>query len=134
MPDSGLADALTQWATAIKEDAAQNLYDRIEPPADSGRLADSGKVDQSGPLSATISFDAESATGEPYASFTDQGTPAHEIVGSPLLSFYWPRLGKVVVLRRVQHPGTVGTGWFSNVVTDDAWAGELEQAAASRDL
>lgn len=130
--DSGLTTLVEQWAIAIVEDAAQNLADTLVPPVDTGRLADSKKVESSGPLSAVIAFDAETDAGEGYGSFSDQGTPPHLIVGNPLLAFEWH--GQLVIVHSVQHPGNVGTGWFSDNVTDDTWAAQLEAAAGSREL
>lgn len=33
-------------------------------------------------------------------------TQPHPIVGNPLLVFYWPKVGRVVAFRRVNHPGS----------------------------
>lgn len=42
----------------------------------------------------------------PYAMYHHEGTPPHIIQGNPLLSFYWPKVGKRVAFRFVHHPGT----------------------------
>lgn len=55
---------------------------------------------------------------EPYSSFMDQGTQEHDIFGNPLLAFYWQQVGKVVIVRSVHHPGTVGSGFFEDTIND----------------
>lgn len=45
------------------------------------------------------------ATDE-IALWHHEGTRPHVINGNPFLVFYWPKVGKVVYLRRVNHPGT----------------------------
>lgn len=45
-------------------------------------------------------------TDAKYALYHHEGTPAHDIVGNPLLVFYWERVGAVVAFRKVHHPGT----------------------------
>lgn len=68
-----------------------------------------------------------------HASYLDEGTGPHLIEGNPLLSFMWQ--GRRVIVHSVQHPGsTMHVGWFSNTVTDDAWASELETAMDAETL
>jgi hypothetical protein len=53
-----------------------------------------------------IGFDAGS--NAPYALFVDQGTRPHVITPRKpggLLVFYWPKVGHMVFLRSVKHPG-----------------------------
>jgi hypothetical protein len=51
-----------------------------------------------------------------YASFTNDGTPPHIIRGSPILSFFWPKLARRVFYRYVHHPGTRRTGWYDDTI------------------
>jgi hypothetical protein len=44
--------------------------------------------------------------GVSYAVYHHEGTRPHRIQGNPLLVFYWPKVGRVVYLRHVDHPGT----------------------------
>lgn len=55
---------------------------------------------------AEIVADARSTTKgrARYASFVDQGTKAHLIVGNPFLTFMWK--GALMHVRYVNHPGT----------------------------
>lgn len=47
-------------------------------------------------------------SSHPIARIHHEGTRPHEIVpkNGRFLVFYWPKVGRVVFLRRVQHPGT----------------------------
>jgi len=44
----------------------------------------------------------------PLGTFIQKGTRAHVItaVNAPMLRFYWPKVGKVVYFKSVNHPGT----------------------------
>lgn len=43
----------------------------------------------------------------PYTRWVDQGTKPHKIVAknAPYLTFYWPKVGRVVHFKSVNHPG-----------------------------
>lgn len=58
------------------------------------------------------SFSVQVGTSDPVGLWVHEGTPAHLIQGNPLLVFYWPKAGKVVALRRVNHPGTRPHRWL----------------------
>lgn len=47
-------------------------------------------------------------TNVPYAFWVSQGTEPHIIRANkaPMLVFYWPKVGRVVAFKQVQHPGT----------------------------
>lgn len=53
-----------------------------------------------------------------YSSFMDAGTAPHRIDGNPLLSFHWEKIGRNVVFRFVNHPGTVGSNFFDLTLED----------------
>lgn len=73
-----------------------------------------------------------------YASFTNDGTPSHFIVGvrSPkrVLRFDWPKQGLYPAFIRgvggfpavVNHPGTARTGWWDSTVA--RWQDMLQAA------
>jgi hypothetical protein len=50
----------------------------------------------------------EMLSPHPLSRFIQQGTRPHTIVPrrARMLRFYWPRVGRVVFARRVNHPGT----------------------------
>ena len=81
---------------------------------DSGTLANSMEWrDQDGVLTAG-SLDPRG----PIARFVARGTKWHSIdpVNGEFLTFFWPKVGHVVRLRHVDHPGTV-----ANPFHIDAW-------------
>lgn len=55
--------------------------------------------------SKNIGFDAGSDVD--YTLFVDQGTKPHKIhaKNAPYLVFYWPKVGRVVHFKSVNHPG-----------------------------
>jgi hypothetical protein len=56
-----------------------------------------------------------------YAEFVDEGTHPHTIVPKRrggVLVFYWPRVGRVVYLKRVSHPGNPPFQQFSGPVSE----------------
>ena len=47
-----------------------------------------------------------------YAYFVHQGTKRHIIPGNPLLAFNWKKIGRFMILRSVNHPGTKPQPWL----------------------
>jgi hypothetical protein len=118
---SGLVVAITAAAPSICDAAALSRAETIAAtaPRDTGALADSWEVATQGGNDGAIStlkFTAD------YASYLDEGTGPHEIVGNPLLAFDWG--GTTVIVHSVQHPGsTKNVDWFSGPALDEsAWA------------
>lgn len=86
-----------------------------------------------------------------YAEYTDRDTAPHRIDGP--LSFFWKEVGAWVIVPRrplpggpafwtsdgtliigkgyIDHPGTTGTYWWSDIVSEDYWADTLILAAES---
>lgn len=95
-------------------------------PIDTGVLRES--------FQATVGSAGTIVTGtitntQEYSSFTDTGTAPHEITGNPYLAF---SVGGVdVVVTSVQHPGTAGTNWWTDNMTDEQWAFLLQEALDS---
>jgi hypothetical protein len=56
-------------------------------------------------IGVTVSFVADPGPNL-LPDWLEHGTRAHPIVGKPFLAFHWEKLGKHVVFRSVQHPGT----------------------------
>jgi len=46
--------------------------------------------------------------GADYSAVVEYGSPAHPIDGNPFLIFYWDKVGKMVAMPHVEHPGTTG--------------------------
>lgn len=62
----------------------------------------------------------EQATA-PHAKFVHDGTGPHEIRArnARALRFYWPKAGRVVYFKRVQHPGYKGNPYLRDAITDE---------------
>lgn len=125
-----LLSDVNAWAQEVFEDAvldmALELDGRVpvaqETRLDSGpSLRDSQQVNVAQGR-ATIRYPKD------YASYTDEGTPPHPIVGNPLLAFHVD--GDLVIVHSVNHPGTPRTGWWSDLMTDQEYRDALVRAAA----
>jgi hypothetical protein len=56
-----------------------------------------------------------------WAKYVDEGTNPHVITPrSPggVLVFYWPKVGRVVYTKRVNHPGNIAFRWFSQPISE----------------
>lgn len=145
---SFLAD-VQDWAERVHERAVEEHaaeLDRVAPER-TGEMRRGQEIRHLAPLRSEITYPAE------YASFTDEGTEPHFIPANPALSFEVDgmrviivnnpgRYGQafevdggaalVVFKAGVNHPGTRGTRWWSDLMTDEQWATSLE--AAARDV
>lgn len=95
-----------------------------------GQLRDSIAVNVRYDQAGIFTFHAECPV--PYAIFTDKGAGPHPIVGvnSPhrVLRFDFPRAGLTpAFFRRISHPGSSGTHWFSDTIQQ--WPDILRGAA-----
>jgi len=135
---SGLRDAVERWAEEVHRRAVDDLLDEVDAavPRGSGdragggqRLADTREVRDASSGSRAVASVAYTAE---HASFTDEGTDPHPILGDPLLAFEWN--GRLVIVRSVRHPGTEGTAWWSSRVDDQGWERALSGAAEGVDL
>lgn len=127
---TGLRDGVVEWSRQVHDQAieefSRTLYDAA--PVDTGELRASleqeGGVDTGAEIIGAVGFTAE------HASWQDEGTDPHEIVGNPLLAFEID--GHVVIVHSVQHPGShKNDGWWSNNATDEGWGAACEAAAAN---
>jgi hypothetical protein len=46
--------------------------------------------------------------GADYSAVVEYGSKPHPIDGNPFLIFYWDKVGKIVAMPHVEHPGTTG--------------------------
>ena len=118
---SDLRREVDRYAGRIVRATASQLGDDLDQVVPSGRsdylgrprrgprLRDSRRINVSG-KKATIRYTAN------HASFTDEGTAPHRIFGNPLLVFYWPKVGKIMYLPRVNHPGTAPQRWWTRTM------------------
>lgn len=133
---SDLVAAVREWAERVHAAAVEEIAAELDvrvprgPHGDTDRgepaLADSVEVLRVDDLTTQIAYTAE------HASYTDEGTSPHEIRGNPLLAFEWQ--GQLVIVHSVQHPGTEGTRWWSDVMTDERWSEALQNAADTTTL
>jgi hypothetical protein len=119
---------LSEWGAEVLDQAVDELVHQLDQavPHDTGELANSltVRVQDSPPT-----FGVEVSYSAPQAEWTEHGTSPHPIEGNPLLVFYWERVGRVVFLRHVDHPGSdKHKGWFSTVTSVENWQAILEQA------
>lgn len=133
---SDLRESIEQWAQDVHRQAVDEILAELDanvprgPHGDTDRggpaLADSVEVLEIASMTTQVAYTAE------HATFTDEGTGPHEIRGNPLLAFEWE--GQLVIVHSVQHPGTEGTRWWSDTMTDERWAEALQHAADSTTL
>jgi hypothetical protein len=128
---SGLTVAILDAAPTICEEAAEAMGRDIQasaPVGETGELSreweTSTQPSGNGAVS-TLRFTAE------HASYQDEGTDAHEIVGNPLLAFEWG--GQTVIVHSVQHPGShKNDGFFSDKAGDESlWALQVQAVLSS---
>lgn len=104
------------WARKFITHKGSDLSQRMltaaqqEAPVDTGRLRSSLTVQ---PFKMTGPYKGEGGVGVskrtvPYAGFVMYGTRAHIIRArrARFLRFYWPKVGRVVFFKSVNHPGT----------------------------
>lgn len=131
----GLEDIVRDYGREIGTYAAQQMLENAadDAPVKTGELAASGYgpeiIDVGNRFIYRIGFSAE------QAEWTDQGTAPHTIlpVRAEHLRFFWedgPNGPGVYTLDQVSHPGSEGTGWFSQNTTEEAWALALEDETA----
>lgn len=122
---SALRAELSQWFDEAFDRAGGDWLAELEgvAPYATGELVASGRFDSFGGGPA---YSGEMAFDAPQALWTDEGTKPHQIVGNPLLAFEWQ--GRTMIVHSVNHPGTPATLWWSQRVTNDGWASELDRA------
>lgn len=119
---------VTQWSLEVFAEAVEEILDTLDDACPEGpdrartgpRLKDTREV-RIGPDRVEIAYLAE------HASYTDEGTDPHRIHGNPLLAFDIG--GETVIVHYVDHPGTDGTRWWTDTMTDASWQDALEGAA-----
>lgn len=109
VPDRPAIAAFTSWEGPVgrwTERLAKETVFRIKALANkrSGAMA-AGMHYKKGKWSRGIQFEAGSEV--PYTLYVDQGTKAHKIraKNAPYLVFFWPKVGRVVHFKSVNHPG-----------------------------
>lgn len=109
-----LVRRLIEWGEIVKRGAQRRAPVYQPDPADPFA---SRRERRPGTLRDTIVKRLAEADGlpvmlvgsdDPISVLVHEGTPPHQIAArrSPYLVFYWPKIGKVVVTKSVNHPGT----------------------------
>lgn len=131
---SDLRASLLEWANRGAGQALVNLGQSVRDKAPYG-AGENARIDGAPHLVDTletiVTSEGETWTGEiaftaEHASYVNDGTSPHQIVGNPLLAFQWE--GQTVIVHSVNHPGTTANPFFSDGVTEETWANELDQA------
>jgi hypothetical protein len=112
--DAELA-VFTGWAgpvgKSVERLAKETVFrQRAMAAKKSGAMA-AGMHYTKGHWSRGIQFDAGSAVD--YAAANDQGAKPHVIKAknAPFLVFFWPKVGRVVYFKSVNHPGNKPYNW-----------------------
>jgi hypothetical protein len=127
-----LRAAVLEFTAEVGRRAGERITEDIKAvdvPVMSGRLQREGEFVDLGTSGEVWAGRVEFPTE--YASFSEEGTQPHRIDGNPLLAFYWPKAGRVVVVRHVNHPGTRAQKWFAGGTTDSRWQTACETAAGA---
>lgn len=132
-----LKAAVRTWAARVTEAAGQRTMEQMrqhEAPRKTGELARSAQVR---PFRGSYS---RFVTGVSFhviqAATTDRGARPHVIRPrrpGGMLVFYWPKVGRVVHLRKVNHPGNRPQRWFAAGLRR-WWPRSLRQEARRRPL
>lgn len=130
---SGTRELVRRHAARIAAAAADTIRDDLADRASTGRgFGVSGDTARSVSVRQrssgdVIGYRAEATT--PQATFREEGTRPHTIRArnAPVLRFFWPKVGRVVFFKQVNHPGNRPMPWFGPAVR--RWSQALADAA-----
>lgn len=122
---SALRAALSQLMIDAGDDATVDIFNGLDVPVDTGDTKSSGNIQFLGGGEGEASWLMEFTT--PQAHYTDD--PVDVIRGNPWLVFQLPS-GDWVKVREVT-PSRVHEGWWTDNVTEEAWATALQRAVAA---
>lgn len=91
-------------------------YAKMYAPAKTGRLRRSITVQQARTDIGRYDIGYEVGASAPYSIYVHEGTAPHRIQGSPLLGFYWPKVGRRIALPYVNHPGTTAQPFLTRAL------------------
>lgn len=131
---TGLVDEIRRFGDRAAKDALDRVVQdtiRAAPHA-SGYLETT--IHGEGPEEvAPFVWRAEIVADADYAAFSDAGTQPHVIrARGKVLAFYWPKVGKDVFFRFVNHPGNAAGRWFNGGQDDgEPMRGRWDDATSS---
>lgn len=128
-----LRGALTRWGVSVHDQALDTMPDNMRgyAPIRDGKLRASIQRDRRLPSIAGERIRGRIIAPVVQAKTTDQGSPAHVIRprrAGGLLVFYWPKLGRTVGFRYVNHPGNAPKPWWDRALRA-TWGPALRFAA-----
>lgn len=128
---SSLDLKVREWGRLVMDIALDRFIETkkgLAPIGETGDLHDS--IEARGVDDTGDGYTAEVVVDVEYASYTDEGTEAHDIHGNPFLAFQIDGEDIVVPLVHwVPGPGVAANkGWWSNSI-DDQWSAAIETAA-----
>lgn len=140
-----LREAIREWALIVTDEAVIRLEHQArtgqEVPRKTGELARS--INRKVTRVNGDRMETGLTAGVIQAATTDKGAKAHVIrprkgaymLGAPggKLVFYWPKVGRVIGLPYVNHPGNRGIHWWK-AFHERRWADALRTAARARRL
>lgn len=108
-------DAYRFVRAVLREIRFQARVEASVGPYTTGRLARS--IEANGPfIEPGFRVTGEVGSNLPYAAAAEKGARRHLIFPNPprtRMKFYWRRVGRVVRLARVNHPGMRGKGYLA---------------------
>lgn len=117
--------ALSRWARTVHSTALDDMPERMRPYAPLGKQVPRGRPpgglrksiarDPAGSQLAGSGVRGRIVAPVIQAHTTEHGAPAHVIRprrAGGLLVFYWPKLGRIVGFRFVNHPGNQPKPWW----------------------
>jgi hypothetical protein len=130
-----LEQHLRERARDRMEVASDEVRRQIEhdAPRDTGRLATliaTRTVEDSTSITTKVTTEARTEDGRDYGKWQDEGTGVYIGRGriypkhGPVLKFFWPKIGKFMVVRSVK--GTPPTHFFTRNV--ELWRDRLQEA------
>jgi hypothetical protein len=131
-----LKNSLRRWAHGVTVAAVTRTAQQVsqhDAPRKTGELARS--VQTKPVLGGTTQMRTGVRFTTIQAVTTDKGARPHVIRPrtARALVFYWPKAGRTVAFRKVNHPGNAGRRWFQPALKR-RWPRALRDAARSRRL
>lgn len=107
-----------QFADKDAKQRAERVFKaaKAEAPEKTGALRRGLRLGQSKDVRGRWSTGYDVTSTAAHTMFVIKGTRPHTITGNPLLSFFWPKVGRNVVFRSVQHPGTKPNDFLSRAL------------------
>lgn len=112
---------VSRWAASVHDQALDTMPDAMRgyAPIRTGRLRRAIRRDRGRTVVTPERVSGRIVAPVIQAETTDRGAPPHEIRpkrAGGLLVFYWPKVGRTVFLRKVNHPGNRARPWWERAL------------------